>query len=273
MSDSSASDRHPLLLKFLTPDEVASHIERDPRLIVPVGTTEQHGPHLPLGCDTIIVERLADELSAQFGVLRAPTIEYGVNAPTSTPFAGSASVHRRTLHRQLNDLVGAWEAGGIRHFIILTAHGADPHQEALTTLHPKHASVAAVDIFAVPLPQADSNAPIHGGEVDTSLMLYIDHSLVQLDRARDFFPPRGLARRYQRGSRGAIPRASPGSLGRPSLASPEKGEQLYHYIYERIATRVFEEPEEPPQPEQPAEPESEEAPAAEPPAAEPTEAP
>ena len=260
-----------MLLKFLTPDEVAAHIARDPRLIVPVGTTEQHGPHLPLGCDTIIVERLADELSAEFEVLRAPTIEYGVNAPTSLPFPGSASVHRKTLHRMLNDLVGAWEAGGIQQFIILTAHGADPHREALSTLHPKDATVRTVDIFAVPLPQADANAPIHGGEVDTSLMMFIDGGLVQLDQARDYFPPRGLARRYQRGGRGAIPRGSPGSLGRPSLASAEKGAQLYDYIYERISTRVFLEPEAPSEQELPAL--SEEAEAAERPAAEGTESP
>ena len=63
----------------MRPDEVAAAIRADPRLIIPVGTCEQHGPHLPLGCDTIIVERLADDLSAEFGVLRAPTLEYGVN--------------------------------------------------------------------------------------------------------------------------------------------------------------------------------------------------
>ena len=61
-------------------------IERDPRLIIPVGTCEQHGPHLPLGCDTIIVERLSRDLSAEFGVLLAPTVEYGVNVETEQGF-------------------------------------------------------------------------------------------------------------------------------------------------------------------------------------------
>ena len=242
MNDPSVPQRQPLLLKYLTPGEVGKHLERDPRLIVPVGTTEQHGPHLPLGCDTIIVERLADELSAEFEVLRAPTIEYGVNAPTASRYPGSASVHRKTLHRMLNDLVGSWEAGGVDQFIILTAHGVDPHQEALSTLHPTRATVRAVDIFAVPLPKADGTAPIHGGEVDTSLLLYIDAALVHPDEARDYFPSLAVERRYQRGGRGAIPRGSPGSLGRPSLASAEKGEQLYHYIYDRIATRLFRQP-------------------------------
>lgn len=173
-------------------------LERDGRLIVPVGTTEQHGPHLPLGCDTIIVERLADDLSAEFQVLRAPTIEYGVNAPTGTAFPGAASVRRKTLHR-------------------------------------------TVDIFAVPLGDVEFSEvePIHGGEIDTSLMLFVDPGLVHLDAARDYAPGRRTAARYYRGVRGAIPDSSPGSLGSPSTASATKGERIYRTIYQRVAARVF----------------------------------
>ncbi|MFQ5810832.1 MAG: creatininase family protein [Armatimonadota bacterium] len=241
MSDPSALHRQPLLLKYLAPDEVRTHLQRDPRLIVPVGTTEQHGAHLPLGCDTIIVERLADDLSAAFRVLRAPTIEYGVNAATFIHYPGSASIRRKTLHRLLNDLVGSWEAGGVEQFIILTAHGQDPHQEALSTLRTRRASVRTVDILAVPLSPGDGHAraPIHGGELDTSLLLYVDAGLVDLQRAQDYEPSRSAIRRYHRGIRGAIPKESPGSLGRPSLASVEKGQRLYQFIYDRIAMRLF----------------------------------
>ncbi len=230
-----------MLVKHLTPVAVQEHLARDARLILPVGTTEQHGPHLPLGCDTIIVERLADDLSAEFNVLRAPTIEYGVNAATPSPFPGSASVRRKTLHRFLNDLVGSWEEGGVKQFIILTAHGQDPHQEALSTLRTHRASVRSVDIFAVPLTgdEAASGIPVHGGAVDTSLLLYVYGEVVDISQARDFVPSRWAVRRYHRGSSGAIPKESPGSLGRPSQASIEKGELLYHFIYNRIATRVL----------------------------------
>src|SRR5438552_765942 len=85
-------------------------MSNDPRLIVPIGTCEQHGPHMPLGCDTIIVEYLADDLSAEFGVLRAPTLEYGVNVDTERGFPGNASLRRKTLHRMLNDLIDSWQA-------------------------------------------------------------------------------------------------------------------------------------------------------------------
>jgi creatinine amidohydrolase len=242
MNDPGNTHDKPLYIKHLTPIRVRQILSRDPRLIVPVGTTEQHGPHLPLGCDTIIVERLADDLSAQFGVLRAPTIEYGVNAATNLDYPGAASLGRKTLHRVMNDLIGSWESGGVREFIVLTAHGQDPHQEALSTVHARDARVHAVDIFAIPLDSkifGDAGIPAHGGEMDTSLLLYVNGELVDLPRATDYTPSPGSVRRYLSGSRHAIPSDSPGSIGHPSQASTEKGKRLYHFIYERIANRVF----------------------------------
>ncbi len=102
--------RRPLRLKELTRGTPRQAAAANPRLIVPIGTTEQHGPHLALGTDTVVVERLADDLSAEFQVLRAPTIEYGVNDDAlERQFSGGASVRRKTLRRWVNDLVPDWE--------------------------------------------------------------------------------------------------------------------------------------------------------------------
>ena len=98
-----------------------------------------------------------------------------------------------------------------------------------------------MDIFAVPLQGRvdDIGLPIHGGEMDTSLLLYIDADLVDLAQAEDYTPSPGAIRKYRSGRSGAIPKDSPGSVGHPSRASTETGKRLYHYIYERIAQRVF----------------------------------
>src|SRR5439155_23343485 len=69
MTQPASASPTPCRLKEMRPAQIAAALSRDQRLIVPVGTCEQHGPHLPLGADTIIVERLADDLSAEFGVL------------------------------------------------------------------------------------------------------------------------------------------------------------------------------------------------------------
>jgi creatinine amidohydrolase len=234
----------PRRLKEMRPTEIAEVLSRDQRLIVPIGTCEQHGPHMPLGSDTIIVERLADDLSAEFGVLRAPTVEYGVNVVTEREFAGNGSVSRKTLHRMLNDLVSTWEASGVREFILLTAHEHDPHLEALSTLITSVARVRAVDVFGIDFRDLleGQGEPMHGDEVDTSLLLFIAPHLVAPELAQDYMMSREEVRRYRRGWL-KVPKGSPGSIGRPSLASPAKGAAIYRRIHESVRSKIFVEPE------------------------------
>lgn len=231
----------PLRLKEMPPEEARLAFAVNPRLIIPVGTCEQHGPHLPIGCDTIVVERLADDLSAEFRIVRAPTIEYGVNDPTRLHFPGNASVRRKTLRRWLNDLLPDWEKAGVEEFLVLTMNGDAPHQEALGTVVTDRARVRVVDVLAIDfgtlLDQA--HGPIHGGEVDTSLLLYVAPDLVRMQEARDFILPESTARRYRRGSTMALPAISPGSVGQPTRASAEKGRRLYEFIKDRIRERVL----------------------------------
>ncbi|MEX2153753.1 MAG: creatininase family protein [Gemmatimonadaceae bacterium] len=239
MSQPSSTPR-PKRIKEMRPDEIATTIDWDARLIVPVGTCEQHGPHMPLGCDTIIVERLADQLSAEFGILRAPTLEFGVNVETERGFAGNASLRRKTLHRALNDLLDTWESTGIREFILLTAHEHDPHLEALSTVITSEARVRVVDIFAMDFRDLleGQTEPMHGDEVDTSLMLFLAPELVRMDLAVDYMMSREELRRYRRGWL-TIPKVSPGSIGRPGLATAQKGQLLFERIYSRVRERVF----------------------------------
>lgn len=232
--------RPPLRIKEMRPDAIRAAIAGDARLIVPVGTCEQHGAHLPLGCDTMVVERLADDLSAEFGILRAPTVEYGVNNPVKPIPAGNAGLRRKTLRRMVNDLVIDWEREGVREFLLLTMHGHAPHQEALGTVVTTEARVRLIDILALDFSSFVEvpGGPIHGGEVDTSLVLFVAPQLVHLPAARDFILPETDRERYRRGSAMYL---TPDvlSLGAPSRASAEKGQRIYELIRERIRTRVL----------------------------------
>jgi creatinine amidohydrolase len=228
------------LLKLMAPGAVAEVAARDPRLIIPIGTCEQHGPHLPLGCATIIAEHLADDLSASYGVLRAPTIEYGVNVETARDATGNASMRRKTLHRLLNDLLASWEGCGLREFILITAHDHDPHQEAISTVITRTARVRVVDLYAIRLDdllegQAEH---MHGDEADTSLMLYIAPELVRMDWAQDYMVSSESLRRYRRGHL-RVPKESAGSIGRPTLATAAKGRAMYERIRQRVSERIF----------------------------------
>ena len=208
----------PCRLKEMAPAEVERCFARRPALILPVGSTEQHGAHLPLGIDTILVERLADDLSARFGVVRAPAVEYAANRDPHRPLPGSAPLGRKTLHRLMNELVEAWELGsGVQEFIIITAEGHEAHQEALSTLLVKNAKVQVVDIFSLDFGSLleRPGMPAHGGELDTSLLMHLAPRLVRMEVAED------------------TPRAM------PSLSTPEKGARLYQFILDRIAVRCL----------------------------------
>jgi creatinine amidohydrolase/Fe(II)-dependent formamide hydrolase-like protein len=229
---------HPWRIKEMTPDAARERLLERPTLLVAVGTTEQHGPHLPLGCDTLIVERLADDLSASFGIPRAPTVEYGVHTP-SRDFPGGAALRRRTLHRVMNELIESWEEGaGVREFVILTAQASEGHLEALSTIRTDEATVQVMDIFGLDFGALleHPGSPVQGGELDTSLMLYLAPQMVRMDLARDFALTPKMIARYRPGHSRRLPQGSPGSVGYPSLASAQKGELLYRFILDRIGT-------------------------------------
>jgi creatinine amidohydrolase len=230
-------ERRPWRLKEMTPGAIGQRLQERSTLIVPVGTTEQHGPHLPLGCDTIIVERLADDLSEQFGIARTPTVEYGVHA-TTRPVPGGAALRRRTLHRVMNELIESWEDGaGVREFFIITAQSSEAHLEALSAIRTDAAKVQVVDIFGIDFSShLERPSPVQGGELDTSLLLYLAPHLVRMDLARDFELSPALLARYRPGQSRHLPPGSPGSVGYPSLATAQKGERLYRFILARVSS-------------------------------------
>lgn len=231
----------PLALDQLSWIDVAAHLARDPRLIIPVGALEQHGPHLPLGSNVLIARSFAVDLSLEFGVLRAPTFSFGVNVRTERAYAGTASLGRKTLHRALNELLEGWESHGVSEFILLTAHRHDPHLEALATLVTAGARVRVVDVWDVPIHDLleGQEAAEHAGEAETSLMLHIHPELVRMDRARDFQLSAEEFRRYMRGGMPAPPAGGTGCVGRPTLATAEKGRRLRRRILDAIRSAVF----------------------------------
>jgi len=173
----------PLRLKEMSPGRAALVLAATPRLLIPAGTLENRGPHLPLGCDTVILERLADDLSIRTGIARAPALEFGVHATTDSMNSGPSALTRKTLHRVVNELIAIWEEkAGVRDTLILTAHAADQHLEALSTIRTSgRVRVADILSLGVLAPMRESSrGPWHGGEVDTSLMLHLAPDLVDL---------------------------------------------------------------------------------------------
>jgi creatinine amidohydrolase len=221
--------------------DAAAHLARDPRLIIPVGALEQHGPHLPLGSNVLIARRVAVDLSTRFGVLRAPTMYYGVNVPSERAYAGTAALRQKTLHRAINELLAGWEAHGVDEFIILTAHRHEPHLDALATLLTSSARVRVVSVWDVEVGDLlkTQPGPLHACEAETSVMLYLYPELVRMDRARDFELSPDQFDRYIRGQLPAPPAGGAGVVGNPTHATAELGEAIYSRLLAAIRRAVF----------------------------------
>ena len=110
---------HPLCLKDLTAAAVRGLVAARPWLIIPVGTLEGHAPHLPLGVIGALVERLADDLSARFRVVRSPLISFGVNRPDTFMPSGFGRAPAQDVapgHERTYRLVGSvGRDRGVRH--------------------------------------------------------------------------------------------------------------------------------------------------------------
>ena len=221
--------------------DVAAHIARDPRMIVPVGALEQHGPHLPLGSNVLIARRIAVDLSQEFSVLRAPTIYYGVNVKGAQHYAGTATLRQKTLHRSLNELLASWEMHGITEFIAITAHRHEPHLDALATLVTRRARVRVVSVWDVDITDLleTQPGPLHGCEAETSLMLHLYPEVVRMDRARDFELSDAQFKRYIKGQLVVPPAGGAGVVGHPTAATAAKGESIYKRMLHVIGDAVF----------------------------------
>lgn len=199
--------------------DVADVVAGEAVLAVPLGATEQHGPHLPLGTDTDVAVALCERLAAaRAGVVVAPALPYG-SSGEHAGFAGTLSIGRAALVTVLVELVRS-ATDTFRHVLLVSGHGgnAEPLARAAGLLR---AESRDVETF---LPRWEGDP--HAGRTETSLQLALDARRVRLDRAAAG-DTRPLAQLLPELRSGGVRRVSPnGVLGDPSGASAAEGEQL-----------------------------------------------
>ena len=111
---------------YLTYPKVKKLIKEDSinRAILPIGTTEAHGSHLPLGTDVIIPYELAKSLANRLNALILPPINYGV-VTSLLGHPGSVTLSEETLERMVYEIITSFSHHGINTFIILNGHGGN----------------------------------------------------------------------------------------------------------------------------------------------------
>ncbi|WP_227377375.1 creatininase family protein [Haladaptatus halobius] len=219
--------------------ELGDYVAEESVAVVPLGSTEQHGPHLPLATDHLIAEALAREAADRGGYLCTPTVNVGVS-PHHKQFHGTMWVDPPAFRDYVESFSRNLSYHGIDRIVYVNAHGGNMEhlREVGRRLREDEVAFAVEWMWDESIPTLVSdlfehNGP-HGGPKETAMIMHIAPELVRegkLEDARDG----GLVELsdgdlFVHGARNyydAIDNTENGVLGDQTDATPEKGERLF----------------------------------------------
>jgi len=214
--------------------QIEEGLRQTKTVILPVGATEEHGPHLPVFTDTIQAVEVAREAAKRHGVFLAPALQYGVCRSTRR-FPGTITVSHDALRAFARDLVLSFNDSGFQNIMILTGHAGGQHMSALEeacqmAVEERDLRVSLVSLFDLIDSQAvETPHDGHSGEIETSLMMIIRGDLVR-GTPEGHFPsrPRFLIQRDVRHLMGN------GIMGDPSKSSLQKGKAFFEMAVQGV---------------------------------------
>jgi creatinine amidohydrolase len=231
-----------LYMPDLTMSEFSAGLEKTRTVLIPFGSTEEHGSHLPLDTDTLHALEVGKKLSQQRDIFVAPPIHYGV-CRSSSQHPGTISITTETLKALTLDLVSSLYHNGLRNFVLLSGHAGGTHMATLTdaaeVLLDRFADLRIAVLTEYMLAAREGRHLIetegdsHAGEIETSRIMHSHPHLVKGVAPREFpdFPVGILVRNKQRYWPGGV-------WGDPSKASAEKGAALESLVVDALARLV-----------------------------------
>ncbi|MCW2829929.1 MAG: mftE [Aeromicrobium sp.] len=204
-----------------------------PFVLVPVGSVEQHGPHLPLDTDTAVAVAVAEALGAELGddVVVAPAIAYGASGEHQD-FAGTSSVGSEVLRLQVIELVRSMSTWAGR-IVLVNGHGGNS-----AALSKAVFQMVAEEHDVAWLPCMTEDVDLHAGLTETSLMLHLRPAAVRLAHAEpgDARPLVDILPLMMAGGVRAV--SANGVLGDPTGATAEHGRQILGSMVTDALARV-----------------------------------
>jgi len=256
--DPSAKAKHFPEWEKMTVREVRAYLEERQSVIVPLGVTEQHGYHLPLGTDAIIGRELGKRVGARCGMLVAPTLNMSFSGGQ---LPGTINLNPNTMAIMVADVLRSLAVQGFRNLFLLPCHGGSENfgslDNALKLLLRDDPSFRQVMIVLAPVWKASkgwqdalAEGDWHAGWLETSMMMELAPELVQMEHLETDAPEfvkrmREHPDNYQRAQKPAdhemvVPRMEQrpemrvGVMGAPEQATPERGRDIIEDTVNRL---------------------------------------
>lgn len=224
-------------------------------LVLPIGSIEQHGHHLPVATDTILVDAVArlgaERVADDVPILVGPPFWAGFS-PHHLPFGGTLSLEFDTMLAAVEEVADAALENGFDALVLLNGHGGNKSLvgAATSTVGEAHPDAEVLGLtyfdlatsFADDVRDSDVGGMAHGGEFETSLMLHLRPDLVREDamEAPDLDEPydRGVQDLLVPGPlavyRGFDEYSETGAIGDPTVANAETGERIYELLGDEL---------------------------------------
>ncbi len=223
---------------------------REKTVVFPIGSNEQHGPHLPMGTDTIILDAVVEGVRKQFSaddpIVFAPSIPLG-KSPEHLEFCGTISLRATTLIAIFEDIVNSMQKHGVKKIVFLNSHGGNTALLASLAFDLRYTykmGIYSLNFWNNDLVNADaieqvfphlSYPEIHAASIETSLMLYLRPELVG-EIPQDFKPKKpfpDIAFGWA-----AQDLSENGVIGDPRQSNAEHGEKLFQLLVEGATTKL-----------------------------------
>ena len=235
--------------------DVAVYLESDNRIILPVGSTEQHGGFAPLGTDTYVATAIAEGAAQETGVLVAPPLWFGWS-PHHLVKPGTISIRAEILIEVLSDAIGSLAVHGFENFVVVNGHRIVniawmqiAAERAQRTLGVKVVLFDPAYMSKEVVTKLDFGSIGHGEEIEISHMCHCHPNLIRLDEANDNphaeTPLYHLDPQDPRDTLCYVPatredlqqvfdRTGDTITGRPCQATPEKGRVYHDHLVGRL---------------------------------------
>jgi creatinine amidohydrolase len=235
----TADESRPIFATEMTSPEFGEAVKAGRFFILPYGAMEEHGPHLPLGTDTIQPQNVARELALRLDAIILPTVHYGLCSSTAN-FPGTITITFDTLRAITRDLLNECVRHGIRDILLLSGHAGRTHMAAIK-IAAEEVVKANPDGAIRPMVLSDYDlaygAPDglfppddgHGGDIETSRIMLMRPELVKGEGPACWpeFPKYLVVKHPEK----AFP---PGVWGDPTRASAEKGKKMNDYLVDEL---------------------------------------